>query len=255
MMNQQRQKTTCPLCGNLISNSNISKHIESHYKHPEYHKEPKWKLKHEGLTCCYCGKTCNNKNSLCNHERLCSMNPDRQPSALVNYMRAHSHPWNKGLTIEDERVQKYARGLREYYKKHPSPRIGTSHTEAVKNRISRTILNKSARGEWHTSLAKNMHYTYKGEDLHGTWELEYAKYLDNNKIKWVRNKKRFTYYFEGTKHYYTPDFYLEDHDTFIEIKGLKTSKDEAKWRQFPSSEKLQVLYYDDLVALGIKIKS
>lgn len=254
-MSKPRQKSTCPICYKLISNSNISKHIASHETHPEYHKESIWSVKHEGLICCYCGKECKNTNSLCNHERLCSMNPNRQTLNLVNYIGVSHEAWNKGLTIEDERVQKNAISIREHYKQNPSPRRGVPLPQHVKDKISNTILDKAARGEWHTSLAKNMHYTYKGEDLHGTWELEYAKYLDTNGIKWVRNKKRFTYYFEGKRHYYTPDFYLQESDTFIEIKGLQTARDEAKWKQFPPSEKLQVLFYHDLISLGIDVKN
>lgn len=250
-----RQKSMCPICGRLISNNNISKHLISHNTHPEYHKESQWRVKHDGLTCCYCGKECKNNNSLCNHERLCSMNLNHQISNLISYIKNSHSPWNKGLTIEDERVAKNAMHIREHYKQNPNPRRGISLPQHIKDKISNTILEKSRKGEWHTSLAKNMHYKYKGEDLHGSWELEYAKYLDAKKIKWIRNKKQFTYYFEGKQRYYTPDFYLEESRIFIEIKGFQTAKDEAKWKQFPSSEKLQVLFYQDLIALGIDLKN
>ena len=77
-MSKERAKTECPLCKKLISNSNINKHLISHERHPEYHEESFWKIKHEGLTCQFCGKLCKNLNSLTNHERLCKLNPNKQ---------------------------------------------------------------------------------------------------------------------------------------------------------------------------------
>ena len=114
---------------------------------------------------------------------------------------------------------------------------------------SQTIKNKVAKGEWHTSLAKRMHYDYKGIDLHGKWELKYATWLDSQNIKWIRCKESFEYNFENKVRHYTPDFYLTDSDTYIEIKGFKTEKDDAKWKQF--SKKLIVLTKAELKELGI----
>ena len=114
---------------------------------------------------------------------------------------------------------------------------------------------KSKNGEWHVSLAKNMHYNYNGIDLHGSQELKYAKYLTEQGINWVRPKNRFEYIFEDKIHYYIPDFYLIDYDTFIEIKGYKTFKDECKWEQFPKDKNLKVLMYEDLIGLGLDLQS
>ncbi len=114
-------------------------------------------------------------------------------------------------------------------------------------KISKTILKKVEKGEWHTSLAKNMHYDYKGNDLHGKWELAYAMYLDEVGIKWERCKHRFAYYFEEKNRFYTPDFYLIDEKKFIEIKGYETEKDRAKWNQFTFD--LEVLKLKEMKAL------
>jgi hypothetical protein len=71
--------------------------------------------------------------------------------------------------------------------------------------------------------------------LDGTWELEVAKYLDENDIEWRRNTKRFEYKNEeDCKSFYTPDFYILEHDIFIEVKGYETEKDRCKWRDFPN---------------------
>ena len=47
----------------------------------------------------------------------------------------------------------------------------------------KSCLEKSKQGLWHKSLAKDMHYNYKGIDLDGKWELKYAQWLDLNNIK------------------------------------------------------------------------
>ena len=41
---------------------------------------------------------------------------------------------------------------------------------------------------------------------------------------------------------------------FVEIKGFKTPKDEAKWKYFPKTEQLKVLFYQDLKNLGIDVR-
>jgi deoxycytidine triphosphate deaminase len=105
--------------------------------------------------------------------------------------------------------------------------------------------------DWHISLAKHMHYKYKGYDLHGKWELEFAKYLDYNNIEWDRPKTRFKYIFEDKERYYTPDFYLIETDEYVEIKGFKTEKDYAKWNQFNYKTQLIVLMEKDLKELKI----
>lgn len=117
--------------------------------------------------------------------------------------------------------------------------------------LSKIISAKVANGTWHTSLARRMHVDYKGIDLHGSWEVAYAKYLDQNNIKWIRNKDSFDYVFENKKRKYTPDFYLTESQEYIEIKGYKTAKDCAKWEQFPKDEVLKILTEKELRELKI----
>ena len=115
-------------------------------------------------------------------------------------------------------------------------------------------MRKSKEGTWHTSLAKKHHYSYKGADLHGKWELAYAMYLDDNNVTWIRCKERFPYEFEGKLHYYTPDFYLPETNEYVEIKGFKRVRDTIKWEQFPKDKQLKVLFGKDLLSLGLDIQ-
>ncbi|NBT09188.1 MAG: hypothetical protein EBS98_10405 [Chitinophagia bacterium] len=204
------------------------------------------------LICKHCGKECKNENSLRNHERLCKENPNRQFTPFHNQDFQRSNNENqytkaKRLGLELPVVSEETRAK---LRKSNASRTPEWNKENGK-RISETIKKKVREGTWHTSLARHMHIDYNGVDLHGSWELKYAQYLDANNIKWIRNKDSFHYEFEGKSRKYTPDFYLLESDEYIEIKGYKTEKDEAKWSQFPTHRKLVILMKKELEDLSV----
>ena len=69
---------------------------------------------------------------------------------------------------------------------------------------------------------------YKGILMRSTWEVKYAKYLDKNDIKWQYESKTFD--LDNTT--YTPDFYLPETDTYIEIKGRWRDDAKKKFKKF-----------------------
>lgn len=119
--------------------------------------------------------------------------------------------------------------------------------------MSLVIQQKIVEGTWHNSFARARRQTYKGESFDGSWEVELAKWFDINDIVWVRNKESFPYVFDKQRRY-TPDFYLPNIDCFVEVKGWRTPKDEAKWKCFPHDRKLVILSGSDLQALGIDVE-
>lgn len=187
-------------------------------------------------------------------------------------------PWNKGLTKEtDKRIispPSWCKGLTKNTDSRIK-KIGETYSKRVKSgeikpwqtglsketderllkvskQISKTINQKVSDGDWHYSFSKTRSYKYKGVSLHGSWELAYAKWLDDNEIRWERPTLKttsFSYTFEGKTKRYIPDFYLPDDDLYIEIKGYETEKDRAKWNAFP--HKLKVIKGEELVSLGI----
>lgn len=60
------------------------------------------------LKCKYCGKACKNKLSLATHERLCSMNPDRQESNLHKYNMKRGADMQPKPTRRGRKLGKYA---------------------------------------------------------------------------------------------------------------------------------------------------
>ena len=89
--------------------------------------------------------------------------------------------------------------------------------------------------------------------LDSTWELAYVQqYLDPNNIPFRKNVKKFPYVWNYKLHFYIPDFELIETGEFVEVKGVRTDRDDAKWQSFPG--KLIILMGQDLESLGCKIK-
>jgi hypothetical protein len=64
---------------------------------------------------------------------------------------------------------------------------------------------------------------YRDIWMRSSWEVAYAKYLDKQGTKWQYESKTF----DLGNTTYTPDFYLPETDTYIEIKGYWNER--SKW--------------------------
>ena len=137
----QKTAVACKYCKRLISKSNISKHEKAC---ANTSNKQSYKLTHDGLICQFCGKEWKNRNSLCNHERQCKLNPNRQLGVGFTKFNADRKAglvtsWNAGLTADsDERVAKHAKAVAEYYATNDAFWKGKKHTEETKNKISQS---------------------------------------------------------------------------------------------------------------------
>ena len=190
--------------------------------------------------CIYCQQE---KKSLgiAAHQRFCKQNPDRLTTRIGGGGVKKGTPSpRKGIALSDSHKQNLALSL-------IGKTTGKAKTEEKeierKNKISATMKSNplagglregSGRGikTWYTSPIAGKVY------LRSTYELRYVKVLDSLKINWKQNTQGFDYEFENSKHKYYPDFYLLDENLYIEVKGFKTSKDIAKWEQFPYDIKI-----------------
>lgn len=186
---------------------------------------------------------------------------DSQKKKGKNPFENREHPrgmkgkqsWNHGLKTPDEVRQKISSSLTSNEK--VTGRASTDEKELLRRKkISETakIHKKSGgyrkgsgigHGGWYESPIAGHVY------LDSTWELSYAKFLDESSIQWKRNTQRFAYQYNGELHYYIPDFFLVEKELFIEVKGYETAVDRAKWKQFP--HKLQVIRESDLRELKL----
>ena len=72
---------------------------------------------------------------------------------------------------------------------------------------------------------------YDGIKFQGKWELDFYLWCINNDVQCIRNIKGFPYSWNGDRTYF-PDFFLPEKNVYVEVKGYKTDRDEAKWKQF-----------------------
>ena len=213
----KRNKIVCPECGQEISKSNFTKHQRRHQDHPETFEIPKFKLDHDGLDCQFCGKTCKNRNSLCNHERQCNQNPNKQVIYRPGFNDFGRTAWNKGLNKEtSEGVKKHSKSLLQWYMEHPD------HTQGGFKERSNSRKYKFG--------------TYKGYYCDSSWELAFLVYNIDHGIQTIRNTEAFPYEYEGKVRKYYPDFIIDG--VYYELKGIVTERELAKINQFPKELKI-----------------
>jgi len=188
------------------------------------------------LLCQYCGKECKNGNSLRNHERLCKENPNKQESSFKKFKNENPEPWNKGKT-----------GVQTAWNKGKEGTFtGKTHSDETKRKMSDNIKQRYADG-WECTAGRCKKYSYSSPiagdiKVDGSWELTFCKYADAVKLKWRRNTKRFPYTKpDGKSSTYLPDFFVENWNSYVEVKGYETDLDAAKWSQFPEDLSLKVL--------------
>lgn len=127
-----------------------------------------------------------------------------------------------------ERRQLHSKRMQEVVRKHPE--------SYSKNNVSGRV--KMYEVSSPAGLTK----------VKGLWELAVAKELNLQNVKWTNSVKPFVYFWNGKWHQYFPDFYLEEIDSYIEVKGYHTERDDAKWSVV---DRLLVLKKQDISRLSI----
>ena len=135
---------------------------------------------------------------------------------------------NKGKTKYNcERLKRqgetFSRHLKEGKIKHSMS--GRKLSDKHRNNLSKARINYLENNDNHCAWFK---FENKGKivRVQGTWEKRFAEFLISNRIKWDR------FYLKYDKtHRYTPDFYLEDEDVFIEVKGWMKDRDIIKMKK------------------------
>lgn len=212
--------------------------------------------------CQYCGREIKNKGSLVEHQNVCKQNPNRIIRIRKSgFSSLKGKPaWNSGKTYQQllgkQKSDKYKHKISNTLIGKSTGIASTPEKQKLRRqRISETCKrNKKSggyrigsgrcKGSWYQSPIAGRIY------CDSSYQLFYAQWLDKCSFIWKRNKIKFPYTYENQQHYYIPDFYLVEQKCYIETKGYKTKKDEAKWKEFPYQ--LKVLYQKDLNELGMK---
>jgi len=176
--------------------------------------------------CKYCGHKSKSGLSLGGHISSCKLNPCR------SIKREKFSASMKGRQWSSERKRAHSEAMRRCVlngnQKTPSP-------------------GGITRGTLFTDRFGNKCY------LQGSWEVAVARFFDSEELTWLRNKTGFDYIYEGKIHRYFPDFYLNDLDCYVEVKGFETEKDREKWKQF--QHKLSIIKYDEYQNLSLWLKN
>jgi hypothetical protein len=95
-------------------------------------------------------------------------------------------------------------------------RKGHSHpqTEENKKKLSEYAIKRGLGG-----VTQSRWISYKGKTLGSSYELEVAKSLDENNIRWDTCKRIIYIDPFGKKRTYTPDIYLLDYDIYLDPKN------------------------------------
>ena len=88
--------------------------------------------------------------------------------------------------------------------------------------------------------------------MDSTWEVAMAERLDHLKIAWERREDmKLTYYSKsGRKRNYIPDFYLPDHDIYIEVKGYWTDAARYKMNSVQDTNPVKIVILESLEAVN-----
>lgn len=138
-----------------------------------------------------------------------------------------STPWNKGQTKETSKsVKKGAETLSKTKQKQISEGIFKPSQMGIeaKKRLSieQSLRNRGGKSKW---------FIVADQKVQGTWERDIALKFEEFNIKWHKpklHKEVFFYTQEGKLRTYTPDFYLQELDLFLEVKGYWWGKDKEK---------------------------
>ena len=152
------------------------------------------------------------KGWMANHSRWCDLNPKRSAynKDLIKARAAKknfNNQYTYGAVCSDETKEKQRIAS-----------TGKLHTEEAK-----LLMSEKALASPHRRLRKGM-VEYKGVMLDSSWELALAKRLDELEIEWVRPEPIRWIDKDGIGHNYFGDFYLTEHDLYLDPKNPQAIK-------------------------------
>ena len=187
------------------------------------------------MNCIYCEIELKPKGI--SHQIYCKKNPnrkiiDRSGDKNPMFGKSGSNQFvkakNDGLLIE------VSKETREKLSKSSKDRV---YSEEHKKNLSETM-KRVVRENPESYSASNVNgrskkFLYDGVMMDSSWEFEFAKWCNDNELKWIKPTNGFEYEWNGSRIYY-PDFYLTELDIYVEVKGYVRDRDLFKWRSVPN---------------------
>lgn len=179
---------------------------------------------------------CNQEYTQSNHQTFCKENPNRKIRKTSNqFIKAKER--GEEVIVSTETRQKIAKSL-----------IGRKHTADEISKIKlgmRRAVNEnpeSYAGGYNRGRVKCL-VCSNGFNVLGKWEQNFVEFCLKQSIKIEQPNTGFSYIWNGERTYF-PDFYLPDYDLWIEIKGLETERDRAKWKSIVETHKKNLYVVD-----------
>lgn len=166
------------------------------------------------------------KGWMANHSRWCDKNPKRK--TYKNGSAAAVKAMNEAKKKDGVATNQYTKAvlngttIESPLKGRIGTFIGKKHTAETKQ-----LIREKALASKHRRLKKGM-VEYNGIWLDSSWELALAQRLDELNIKWIRPDPIEWTDSEGIIHNYFPDFYLTEHDLFLDPKNPQAVKVQRK---------------------------
>jgi hypothetical protein len=224
----------CKECGAEIEDYHrLSLHIIKHKLSSKDYYDKHLKTPDEGVCQC-CGKPAKFNNLREGYLKWCCRAcRDKDPAFRKTLSNAVKQSYTDDLLASRKQnmLRRWASGDME----HVRSIIGNMWTMDEKRRELSEKIKKSekhqaiykskhwieAQSESHVKLWNEhrcfMKYEFNGVKYHSSWEIYFAYYLQKNNIEYEYQCKPITYFFEGAKHKYIPDFCVNGE--LIEIKG------------------------------------
>jgi hypothetical protein len=201
------------------------------------------KKNNDMIACPICNEL-KSKYGIKNHVRVTHLG---DKSSITHY-GGRSVPWNYGLRKDtDDRVLKISNKVSRALRGKP----GKPHTEESKLKLRQAAMKNNLGG--HTS---KLRLSYKGVILQSSYEIEVAKSLDENSIKWNRPSPINWIDKNDIIHRYYPDFYLEDYDVYLDPKNdYLIKKDLDKIKRVCEQNNVRVIVLNkDLLSWNLILK-
>lgn len=82
--------------------------------------------------------------------------------------------------------------------------------------------------------------------MDSTWEVNLAKWMDDEKIKWDRSRHRHIFWWtddDGNKRRYYPDFYLPEYNVYLDPKNkYKMENDRVKMERVIKENEIKLFW-------------